>query len=33
MDRIVSMLGTPTEDTWPGLKKLPGYSKIQLKQV
>lgn len=22
------MLGTPTEDTWPGLKDLPDYKKI-----
>ena len=33
IDKIVSVLGTPNDDTWPGFKKLPNADKIQLKQV
>lgn len=25
---VISSLGTPTEDTWPGLTSLPDYNKI-----
>ncbi len=33
LDKIVNLLGTPTEEVWPGLKELPNYGKVVLKQV
>ena len=33
LDKMVQVLGTPTEVEWPGIKKLPNYQKIVLKQV
>ena len=33
LDKMVQVLGTPTEVEWPDIKKLPNYNKIVLKQV
>ncbi|KAF5840758.1 kinase-like domain-containing protein [Dunaliella salina] len=33
LDKMVQVLGTPTEAEWPGIKHLPNYNKIVLKQV
>lgn len=33
LDKIVKVLGTPTEAEWPGLRKLPNFSKIQLRNA
>ncbi|KAJ9510851.1 hypothetical protein QJQ45_027737 [Haematococcus lacustris] len=33
IDKMVQLLGTPTETEWPGLKKLPNFKMINLKQV
>ena len=30
-DKIIGLLGTPDEEQWPGIKKLPNYGKIVLK--
>jgi hypothetical protein len=28
LDKIISVLGTPNEDDWPGLKQLPNWGKV-----
>lgn len=33
IDKIVGVLGTPTEADWPNLKSLPNWGKVVLKQV
>ena len=33
LDKIVSLLGTPTEEAWPGIKALPNYGKIVLRSM
>jgi len=33
LDKMVQVLGTPTEAEWPGIKNLPNYNKIVLKQM
>ena len=33
LDRIVSLLGTPTEDMWPGIKALPNHGKVVLRSM
>jgi hypothetical protein len=30
---MVQLLGTPTEADWPGMKQLPNWNKVVLKQV
>jgi len=32
LDKIVTLLGTPTEQVWPDLKKLPNWGKVVLKR-
>ncbi len=33
IDKMIQLLGTPKEEDWPGFKKLPNASKINLKEV
>ena len=33
LDKIVSLMGTPSEEAWPGLKALPNYGKVALRQM
>jgi hypothetical protein len=32
LEKIVALLGTPTDEQWPGLKSLPNFGKVVLKQ-
>lgn len=29
LDKICSVLGTPNEDVWPGIKQLPNWGKVR----
>ncbi|GAX80600.1 hypothetical protein CEUSTIGMA_g8035.t1 [Chlamydomonas eustigma] len=33
LEKIVALLGTPTDEQWPGLKSLPNFGKVVLKQL
>lgn len=33
IDKMIQLLGTPTDETWPGRRQMPDWGKIALKQV